>query len=231
MQEWIRQVFESPEFGLALLPAALLLGTLTAVGSGCNVAMIAAVAGYAGSRGEESRRDVLLSCVFFLVGTVLSLAVLGALIGYFGKVAGDTLGLYGTLLAGLVTVFFGLLTLGLAPIRLPTFVPSKARRGRGLLGAAVFGLAVGGGSTTCTMVCCGPLLPTVLSVAALRGQAGWGAMILTMFAAGYAVPLTVAMLGVSLGRLSRFASAVAGPIRNVAGVMLIGVGFWLLLSL
>jgi len=39
------------------------------------------------------------------------------------------------------------------------------------------------------------------------------------------------MLGVSLDRLSRFAGVLAGAIRNLAGVVLIGVGFRLLLSL
>jgi len=39
------------------------------------------------------------------------------------------------------------------------------------------------------------------------------------------------MLGVSLGRLPRYAGAAAGAIHNLAGVVLIGVGFWLLLSL
>ncbi|MHC4092471.1 MAG: cytochrome c biogenesis CcdA family protein [Planctomycetota bacterium] len=231
MQEWIRQVFESPEFGVALLPAALLLGLLTAVGSGCNLAMITAVAGYAGSRGSTSRRDILLGCACFTIGTVLSLAVLGALVGYFGKVAGSTLGAYGTFLAGLVTVFFGLLTLGLVPVRIPSIDLARAGRRHGLLGAATFGLVVGGASTTCTMVCCGPLLPAVLGLAALRGQSGWGALILTMFAVGYSAPLAAIMLGVGLGRLSLLAGVLARTIRKAAGAVLVGVGFWLLATI
>ena len=230
MQEWIRQVFESPEFGVSLLPAALLLGVLTAVGSGCNVAMIAAVAGYSASRTGRRRGDVLLSCACFMMATVVSLATLGALVGYFGELAADSLGLYGTLLAGMVTVFFGLLTLGLAPLRLPSLKPAVSSQPRGLLGAAVFGLVVGGASTTCTMVCCGPLLPAVLSAAALRGQGGWGALILTCFAVGYTAPLTATMLGLGLGRLTRIAARLAGPVRAVAGLLLVGAGFWLLVT-
>ena len=94
----------------------------------------------------------------------------------------------------------------------------------------MFGLALGGGSTACTMGCCAPLLPVVLGMAVLRGQSGWGALIMTMFAVGYSLPLAAIMLGASLGRLSGVAQKAAKPIRIVAGVGLIGVGFWQLAS-
>ena len=231
MWEWIRQVFDAPEFGIAVLPAALLLGSLTAVGSGCNVAILSGIAGYSASREGLRGRDALLACVCFMLGTILSLAALGALIGYLGEVGGKSLGRYGKMFAGFVMILFGFGALKLLPYRLPAFDPLKGRLPRGLSGAAVFGLAVGGGSTACTMLCCGPLLPVVLGLAALRGQSGWGALILTMFAVGYTVPMTAIMLGVSLGRLSGIAKKATGPIRVVAGIVLIGAGFWLLATM
>jgi len=231
MQEWIQKVFDAPEFGVLVLPAALLLGLLTAVGSGCNIAMLAAIAGFAGSREDVRRQDLLLACACFMLGTILSLAALGALIGYLGQAAGASLGRYSALFAGFVATFFGLAALKLVPFRLPAFRVSKQRCRRGLLGAAVFGLAAGGASATCTMVCCGPLLPVAMGLVVLRGQGVWGALIMTMFAIGYSVPLTATMLGVGLGRLSGVARKAAGPIRVVAGIVLIGVGFWLLATL
>jgi len=228
VNEWIQHVFEAREFGILALPAAAILGLLTALGSGCNVALLAAVAGYAGSREDLRHRDVVSMSGCFMLGTVLSLACLGALIAYFGRMAGGRLGRYGEIAAALLIIFFGLAVLKVVPFRLPSFDPMKGRHPRGLVGAGAFGLAVGAASITCTMTCCGPLLPVVLGLAALRGQAGWGAAILTLFAIGYSAPLAAVMLGVGTARLSGIVRTAEGPIRVLAGVALIAVGFWLL---
>lgn len=230
--EWVEQVLKSTEFGVAVLPAAMLLGLLTAVTSCCNIGIIAAIAGYAGSRDETfRRRDAWLTSVFFLIGTVASLAVLGLLIGYFGQLAWTSLGRYGIGLTGFAAIFFGLAALNLLPFRLPSIDLSKQKRRSGLVGSALFGLAVGAASITCTIACCGPLLPVVLGMVAARGQSGWGALILTMFAIGYSLPLATLMLGVGLGRTMALAQKAVKPIRFVAGIMLIAVGFWLLATM
>jgi len=230
--EWIKHVLASPEFGLAVLPASVFLGLLTAVSSSCNLGIVAAIAGYAGSRGDDfQRRDALLMSVFFLVGTICSLAVLGLLVGYFGKLAGDSLGRYALAVIGFASIVFGLIALDLAPFKLPSIDLSKRKFKGGVLGAILFGLLVGAASVTCTIACCGPLLPVVLGLAAARGQSGWGALILTMFAIGYSLPLAVLMLGIGLGRTATIARAAVKPIRIGAGIMLVVVGFWLLATL
>jgi len=230
--QWVEQVLKSQEFGIAVLPASLLLGLLTAVTSCCNIGIIAAIAGYAGSRDETfHRRDALLTSVFFLVGTVASLAALGLIIGYFGQLAWTGLGRYGIGLTGFAAIFFGLAALKLLPFRLPSIDLSRRKRRNGLVGSAVFGLAVGAASITCTIACCGPLLPVVLGMAAARGQSGWGALILTVFAIGYSLPLAALMLGVGLGRTMAVAQRAVRPIRFVAGTGLIIVGFWLLATM
>ena len=230
MQEWIERVLQAPELGIVALPAALLLGALAAVSSGCNLAILTAVAGYGASREDLERRLILLTCVFFMLGTVVSLAALGALAGYLGQAAAG-IGNYGQLFAGFITIFFGLAALKLLPFRLPELTVLKGRRPAGMIGAAFFGLAIGASSTTCTMACCAPVLPVVLGLVALRGQAGWGATILVVFAVGYSVPMVLAMLGASVGRLAGAALKAAKPIRTVAGLVLIAAGFWLLATI
>jgi cytochrome c biogenesis protein CcdA len=231
LSQWIHQVFEAPEFGALILPAALLLGIVTAVGSGCNLALLAGVAGYAGTRQDRRRRDVVSACVFFALGTVVSLGLLGMLVAYLGQVAGSKLGVYGRAFTGIVMVLLGLAALNLVPFRLPRFASKSDARPAGLLGAAVFGLAAGSGSVACTMACSGPLLPLVLGLAAMRGDFVWGSLIAVMFAVGYSLPLVVAMMGVSLGRLSRAAGKMTKHLRLVAGILLVGVGFWMLATL
>lgn len=233
MQEWINQIFSAPEFGLMVLPAGFLLGLITATGClGCCAPVVAAVIGYAGSREGEQRRDVFVIAGFFMVGTVLALSAAGWLVGAVSQSFGSTFGLYGKILIAVITVFFGFAALNLLPFKLPTINPTKAHLPPGLLGASIFGLAVGGASTAYTMGCCGPmLLPVVLGLSLLKGQAGWGALILATFAIGYSLPMVAVILGIGLGKLSGIANRIATPVRIVSGIMLIGAGIWLLFTL
>lgn len=233
MQEWIQQVFSAPEFGILVLPAGFLLGLITAFGSiACCAPLIAAVIGYAGSREEQQQRDIFVIAGFFMLGAVLSLTAAGWLVGSIGQAAGSTFGLYGKIFIAVITIFFGFAALNLLPFRIPTFSPVKGRLPQGLLGASIFGLAIGGGSTAYTMACCGPMmLPVVLGLSVLKGQGAWGASILATFAIGYSLPMVAAILGIGLGKLTGIANKVAGPIRIASGILLIGAGIWLLLTL
>ncbi len=227
--EWIERIFASPEFGIAALPAAFLLGLMTAVNSACNLGLIAAVAGFSGGQGGvRDRRDAWFTSLFFLAGTTIALTSLGLLVSFFGQFVGANFGRYGQLLAGIAAVFFGLVTLDFLPFRLPSLTLTDRRRPSGFGGAALFGLVVGAASISCTLICCGPLLPVVLGVAAARGQMGWGTLILGMFALGYSLPLAALMLGMGLGRLTSAFQKAIKPIRIVAGLVLLGAGFWLL---
>jgi cytochrome c biogenesis protein CcdA len=233
MEAWINQVFSAPEFGLLVLPAGLLFGLITAIAClGCSAPIIAAVIGYAGSREGQERRDIFVIAGFFMLGTVLALAAAGWLIGYIGQAAGSTFGLYGKIFIAIVVIFFGFAALNILPFKLPSINPVKSNLPGGLLGASIFGLAVGGASTAYTMGCCGPvLLPIVLGLSMLKGQPGWGALILAMFAVGYSLPMVAVILGVGIGKLSIISNKIAGPIRIVSGILLIGAGFWLLFTL
>lgn len=230
--EWIKQVFGSSGFGIAALPASLLLGFLTALSSCCNIGIIAAVAGFAGSHGETPRRrDALFTAIFFMIGTVVSLSLMGWLVGHFSGIAGPNLRRYGIGLLGLAAIVAGLASLKLVPFRFSSLNLSRMKRPRGFLGPAFFGLAVGGTSIACTLACCGPLISVVFGMAAARGQGIWGAAILGMFAIGYGLPLAALMLGVGLGRATKFAQKALAPIRIISGIGLTGVGFWLLATM
>jgi cytochrome c biogenesis protein CcdA len=233
VEEWINQVFSAPEFGLLVLPAGFLLGLITAFGSlACCAPMMAAVVGYAGSRENQHRKDIFVIAAFFMLGAIISLSLAGGLIGYIGQVKGSTLGMYGKIIIGLIIIFFGFAALNLLPFRLPSFSPVMGKFPRGLLGASIFGLAIGGASTAYTMACCGPMmLPIVLGLSILKGQGIWGIIILAMFAIGYSLPMVGTILGVGLGKLTGIANKVASPIRIASGILLITAGFWLLLTL
>ena len=118
--EWVEQVLKSPGFSFAAFPAALLMGFLTAVTSCCNISIIAAIVGFAGSRSETFRRkDAISTSLFFMIGSVVSLSVLGLLVGYFSGLAGTNLRRYGIALMGFAVILAGLAALKLLPFRLP----------------------------------------------------------------------------------------------------------------
>jgi cytochrome c biogenesis protein CcdA len=233
MQEWINQIFSAPEFGLLVLPAGLLLGLVTSFACiGCSAPLIAAVIGYAGSRESEQQRDIFIIAGFFMLGTVLAFSAAGWAVGFISQTVGSAFGLYGKILIAILTIFFGFVALNVLPFRLPSVNPIVGRLPSGMLGASIFGLAVGVVSITYTMGCCGPaLLPIILGVSALKGEGGWGALILAVFAIGYSLPLVAAILGIGLGKLTGFIHKMAVPIQKVSGVLLIAAGVWILFTL
>jgi cytochrome c biogenesis protein CcdA len=233
MEEWIRQVFNAPEFGIMVLPAGFLLGIIAAVCSvGCCVPILAGVIGYSGAREDMRRRDVFIASGSFMVGAIIALSVLGALVGYISQAAMSNLGLYGKVLVAILAIFFGLASLNILPFQLPAFSPARGKLPQGVLGASVFGLAVGGASTVFIMGGCGTvMLPAALGLSALRGQGTWGALTMATFTVGYSLPMAGAMLGIGLGKLTGVASKIAKPIQIAAGVLLIAAGFWLLFTL
>lgn len=229
MEQWIRQVLQSSQLTLAVLPAAFLLGLLAGVSSCCNLAALGAIAGYSATRKNIARRATMLAGLFFMFGTIIALAVLGALAGFVSQAAGNALGRYWKIFAGLAAIFFGLAALNLVPFKLPTIGSTARVQPRGLLGAAVFGLVIGGSATTCS-ACCNPLIAVPLGAAALQGNILWGAAILGAFAVGFSLLLTAILLGFSLGKSTLRAKKAATAARVVGGLLLVGVGFYFLLT-
>ncbi len=231
MQEWINNVVSSPELSMMIVPAMFLMGLISSMGAfGCSIPAIGLIAGYAGANESSKKRDTLLVALGFMLGTVISLALLGYIIGFAGKIAGDVFSRYSRILAGLVAVFFGLMTLGLVPIKLPQikFTPKKSTGG--LAGAVIVGFVAGGGLMACTLTCCSPVLPILFGVAGLQGHVLKSTMLMAVFAVGFSIPMTALFLGVSFGKWAFRASKAMSVIKIVAGVLLIGIGFYFLLG-
>jgi cytochrome c biogenesis protein CcdA len=230
MEEWIRHTLSAQHLGLAVLPAAFLFGVLASVSSCCTLPVLGAVAGYAGSLAPgTARRDRWLVALSFLIGTVLSLAALGAVTGFVGDVAGYALGKYWRIAAGLVAVVFGLVSLNLLKLKTPKLDLTSRSTKRSVAGALVYGLALGGGTTACAFGC-NPLIPVAMGGAVLQGKTMLGAALLGVFALGYALPLAAGVVGIGfgVGSLGRIAQRVMPVARVVGGLLLLAVGFYLL---
>lgn len=231
MQEWVNQTVESGAFNLVVPLAAFLLGLISSVASAvCTLPIFGAIVGYSGSQEAKSHRANLLISLFFMLGAAIALIILGSIAGFIGQVAQTALGRYWKVFAGVVAIFFGLATLKLLPFKLPGRTSESKAQPKGLFGAAVFGLVVGGAVSVCS-ICCNPGLFIVLGVVILHGYSLWAVTILTAYAIGFSLPLAAIVLGVSFGKMMAKAKAADTAIRIVAGVLLIAAGFYFLATL
>jgi cytochrome c-type biogenesis protein len=230
--EWTKTVFEQTGFRPAALPLAFLLGLVSAVASACcTLPLLGAIVGYSGTQKRSGHKSNLLAALFFMLGTVAALVVLGSVAGFIGQIAQSVLGKYWKIFAGLIAIFVGLGTLKLLPFKLPQSKSSENRsKPQGLIGPAVVGFIMGGGVSVASLAC-NPGIYIVLGVAVLQGYTLWAMAILAAYAVGFSLPLAALMLGVSFGSSAIKARKAEVAIRIIGGVLLIAAGFYFLSTL
>ncbi len=226
--EWIKATFHDVGMSPIAFPLAFLLGLVSAVASACcTLPVLGALVGYSGTRKQSSRRTNLLAAFFFMIGSVVSLLILGAVAGFVGQVAQMSLGRYWKVFAGIMAIVFGLATLKLLPFKLPQKQGRTGDQRGGLLEAALFGFIMGGAVSVCSLAC-NPGIYIILGAAVLQGYTVWMSGVLAAFAIGFSLPLTALVLGVSFGKAAVKAKKVERVIRVSAGIVLVGVGFYFL---
>ena len=233
MEEWIKTLLNSDQAGIMTLIGAFFLGMLGLVTCACNYALFAVVAGYSGtiSKGENPK-SAIPSGIAFLVGTVISMAAIGIIVGFAGRLIGTSSSTWWKAISGILCIFFGLWSMDFLPFRIPAI---KIRHGQpkpGLIPALIFGLTVGGISIGLNS-CCNPVFPIVLAATFIQGSTIWGLLLLTFFALGYSLPLTLGFTGINwgLGKLSGFVGKLTKIIPYVAGAVLVLMGFYFLLTI
>jgi len=230
MNEWLSEILKGDVFSIAVLAASFLFGlTSAATTASCGgIPAMLVIVGYTASE-KGGRKQLFLAVAAFLLTTMLALATLGALASHFGGALlskTGSVGFYGRKAVGMVALLLGLTTLDLAPFHLPNIKIATGKLPGGTLGAMLVGLSVGIATAGCAATCSPLQLPVVLGLATLRGQMLEGAIILLLFALGFASPLVAIMLGVGLGRSAKFMEKLDRPLRLVSGIFLVIIGFW-----
>jgi cytochrome c-type biogenesis protein len=190
---------------LPLVPAYL------SVITGLNVASIQ-------SGGRRHLRQVLWTAVGFIAGFTTVFVLLGLTVTAAGQLLA-THRLFLTRMSGLVVLAMALFLVGSHVLKAPWLYqerrwrPDAQRFGR--WAAPVAGLAFGFGWTPCI----GPVLTSVLAVAATSGRTGEGAWLLLVYSAGLAIPFLATAL--ALDRLSGTLTIVK---RHLGGLTLASAG-------
>jgi len=169
---------------------------------------------------------VVLASLLFVLGFTAVFVALGAGASALGQwVQAHKSGL--AIIAGTVIIGFGLHFLGL--LRVPLLYRQarfQARtEGASLIGAFVMGLAFAFGWTPCI----GPVLATVLTLAANEGSLGAGVRLLLVYSLGLGVPfvLAAAAIGPFIAFLQRFRRHLR-HVEMVMGVLLVLTGVLML---
>lgn len=233
MIDWIKSLMDSGQPGVLALMAVFFLGISAVFTCACNYSLFAVVAGYSGSlSGEEKNKAALPGGIAFLAGAVISMALMGALFGYAGRLMGSASSTWWKIVTGVLCIVFGLWSMDFLPFKIPLLKIGKGNPKQGILPAVIFGLTVGGISTAFNS-CCNPVFPVILAASFIKGSTVWGLLMLTVFALGYGLPLALGFTGIrwGLGRLSGATSRVSKAIPVVAGAILVIMGFYFLFTI
>lgn len=167
-------------------------------------------------------RRVILASFFFVLGFTTVFVGLGAGASVFGQLIQAHKGTL-SIIAGAVIIVFGLHFLGI--LRIPFLYAEKRYHadmtGASLLGSYVIGLAFAFGWTPCV----GPILATVLALAANEGSLGAGVSLLLAYSLGLGVPFILAAVAIRpfLSFMQRFRRHL-GRVEKVMGALLVITG-------
>src|SRR5215469_9479184 len=167
------------------------------------------------------RRETLAAAVLFVAGFSTVFVALGAGASAIGAV----MRFYSNelaILAGIVIIVMGLHFLGVTPIQLLRQEKRlEMQKPVGLWGAYVMGLAFAAGWTPCI----GPILATILAIAASEATVAKGAGLLLIYSLGLGVPFVIAALAVEPFAvfLARFRKHL-GLMERVMGAFLVLTG-------
>jgi cytochrome c-type biogenesis protein len=164
--------------------------------------------------GRHHLRRVLLTAGGFVTGFSLVFVLLGLTVTAAGQVLSQHRDVF-TRAAGVLVLAMALFIAGAHVLNAPWLYQERRwhpTAGRfGPFAAPIAGVAFGLGWTPCI----GPVLTSVLAVAATTGETGRGGLLLLAYSAGLAVPLLVAALA-----LDRISGALSVVKRHLTGLTL-----------
>jgi len=180
------------------------------------------------ARAKEARRKIFLNGVFFILGFSIVFIVFGTLAGIVGQSL-TPFRIWLTRIGGVLVIFFGLFMLGI--FKLPFLQVDKRLKIPSFLkiGKPSSSLAIGSAFAFGWTPCVGPILGSILLLASTSTTALQGALLLTVFSAGLAVPFLLVAIGFShatkyIEKISKYLKWVS----IIGGVFLILLGFLLL---
>lgn len=167
-------------------------------------------------------RHVFFSALAFVFGFSTVFVAMGATATVLSQFIAENIDILGRV-GGVIIVLFGLHFMGAFRIGFLNYEKRLHMESKpsGMIGSYVLGLAFAFGWTPCV----GPILATILMVAAGGDSVGYGVSLLGAYAAGIGLPFLIAALGV--GPFMRFMKRFRAHMRKVEiaiGLLLVVTG-------
>lgn len=202
-----------------------LAGLLTSL-TPCMLSMLPITIGYIGGYEAKSRVQAAAQSTWFSLGLATTLAVLGIVAAFVGKVYGQV-GIGLPIIVSMIAILMGLNLLEALPIQLPSFdgmqwvSPDLPEGVRSYLLGLTFGLVASPCST--------PVLATLLAWVSTSQDLILGGILLLAYAAGYVSPLILA--GTFTASIKKFLELRrwSSWITPASGALLVGFGVFTLL--
>ncbi len=180
--------------------------------------------------GQRKKSKLLSASLIFSAGFTLAFTILGVVFaGGMSFVGGEASRLFGEI-AGAVVIVLGLNML-FDFIKIlgndARLIQKFAGKGRGQVNSFLMGLAFAAGWSPCI----GPILASILLMAARNANVGGAVLLLIAYSAGFAIPfIASAIFFEKLSLLLRFLKKHGNSVRIVSGILLIGFGFAMILG-
>ncbi len=203
--------------------------------SPCVFSLVPAYIGYLGGRAasnelnepeEDSRWITFTHGLAFVLGFSVVFVLLGVAASAVGGMLYD-MRIWLARIGGLVVVIFGLHMIGV--FRIPfleydTRVQALPDRKWGYLSSALMGIFFSAGWSPCV----GPVLGAILTLALNGGSVSHGAVLLSSYSAGLAIPFLLAALGIGwvtttlrkYNKVMRYVEIFMGVVMVIVGIML-----------
>jgi cytochrome c-type biogenesis protein len=211
-----------------------LLAGLASFLSPCVLALVPAYVGYLGGRSVSPDGTVISNRgltfahgLAFVTGFSVVFVLLGIAVSALGGVLFD-IREWIARIGGVIVILFGLQTLGVINIpvlNMDTRKQYTPGKGGGFLSSGMMGVFFSAGWAPCV----GPVLGAVLTLALNGANIGRGAILLSAYSIGLAIPFLLAALGVGSvatwmrrhQRAIRVLSVITGVVLVIVGVMLL----------
>jgi cytochrome c biogenesis protein CcdA len=219
------QLAEAVQGNPWLAPLAAFLGGLLTAANPCVIAMVPLMIGYVAGHTGGGKRHVVHSFLLSLTFAIGLTIMFGILFLVTWAASSFLKATWWPYVAGGVCLLMGLHLLGVLRLQLPAPAGVQPRQ-RGFLGALLLGLLFG----LVSLPCAGPVLLALLAVVPLKGAA-FGAVLLGAYSIGHCGLVLVG--GTSMGLVQRLADSKGWTrgtsiLRRAAGLLIIGVGAWIL---
>ena len=212
---------------LIALAASFAWGILSVVLSPCHLSSIPLIVGFISNQGKLTLRRAFLTSLLFATGILVTIALIGVITAYMGRMVGDV-GKYGNYIVAGIFFLVGLHLIGIIPM--PYSGPKNADIGRrGLLAAFILGLVFGIALGPCTFAFMAPILMLSFKVAAANPV--YAVILLAMYGIGHCSVIVAA--GTSAEAVQRYLnwnekSHGAVILKRICGVLVILGGVYLI---